>query len=334
MTVQSILGEIKEKKFRPVYLMSGQEPYFIDLVTDYMIKNVLTEEEKAFNQTILYGKETDVVSVINLARSFPMIGKHQLIVVKEAQQLKDIDDLAVYVQKPLGSTILVINYKNNSYDKRKKLYKAVNACNGALIDSPRLYENKIPEWIISWLRGRNFSIDQDACMLLVEYLGTDLGKIVNELEKLIIASSETEKRITTQSIERNIGISKDYNNFELQKALIQKNVLKANRIINHFAKNPKTNPITLTIISLFNFFSKVFTIHFIKERSKQNLASVLKVNPYFISDYERAAKIYNPRKSALIISWLREYDMKSKGFGNSSANEGDLLKELIYKILH
>ncbi|MFP4365917.1 MAG: DNA polymerase III subunit delta [Bacteroidales bacterium] len=334
MTAKEIYNELKNKIYRPVYLFTGQEPYYIDRLTDFMINKILTEEEKAFNQTVLYGKDTDAATVINAARRFPMMSNHQLIVVKEAQQMKDIDDLFIYVKNPLNSTILVINYKYNTYDKRKKLYKAVQECNGALLESSRLYENKIPDWITSWLRNKKCSIEPSACMLLVEYLGTDLGKIENELEKLILALPENDKKVTTLSIERNIGISKDYNNFELQKALGQKNVLKANRIINYFAKNPKDNPFTLTITSLFFYFSKIFTLHFLKDKSKKNIASALKINPYFVSEYEQASKKYNPRKTALIISWLREYDMRSKGFGNSSASDGDLLKELVYKILH
>ncbi len=334
MTVNEIVGEIKNKTFRPVYLLHGQEPYYIDMVTDFICKNVLSEEEKAFNQSIFYGRDTDVVTLINTARSFPMMSSHQLIVIKEAQQMKDIDKLSIYAENPLKSTILVINYKYNSYDKRKKLYKAVQKSNGVLLESPRLYENKIPEWITSWLKSRNCSIDLSASMLLVEYLGADLGKIANELEKLIIAMPENDKKITSVIIERNIGISKDYNNFELQKALGQKNVLKANRIINHFAKNPKANPFTLTITSLYFYFSKLFTLHFLEDKSRKNIASQLRINPFFVTEYEQAAKKYNPRKTAQIISWLREYDMRSKGFGNVSVSEGDLLKELVYKILH
>jgi DNA polymerase III subunit delta len=334
MTVHEIISELKNRNFRPVYLLSGEEPYYIDMITDYIMNNVLSEEEKAFNQTVLYGKDTDAVGVINSARRFPMMASYQLIVLKEAQQLKDIDKLAIYAEKPLKSTILVINYKHNSFDKRKKLYKAVKDSGGAVIESPRLYENKIPDWIKSWLKSRNCNIEPEACMLLVEYLGTDLAKIANELEKLIISTPEKDRRITLTSIERNIGISKDYNTFELQKALAQKNVLKANRIINYFGKNQKTNPVNLTISSLFFFFSKVFIWHFIKDKSSRNIASVLKIHPYFVSEYELAAKRYNARKTAMIISWLRDYDMRSKGYGNSSASEGDLLKELVYKILH
>ncbi|MFO7923235.1 MAG: DNA polymerase III subunit delta [Bacteroidales bacterium] len=334
MTVREIINELRTKNYRPVYLLHGQEPYYIDMVTDYMIKNVLNEEERAFNQTIFYGKDTDVVTVINAARKFPMMASHQLIVLKEARQMREIDRLAVYAANPLKSTILVINYKHDSYDKRKKLYKAIQGSGGALMESPKLYENKIPDWITSWLKSRDCTIDPDASNLLVEYLGNDLGKIANELEKLIISLPEDDRRITTPGIERNIGISKDYNNFELQKALGQKNVLKANQIINYFGKNQKNNPVTLTITSLFFYFSKIFIYHFTENKSRGNLAATLKVNPYFVHEYEQAAKKYNPRQTAGIISLLREYDMRSKGYGNVSASEGDLLKELIFKILH
>ncbi len=334
MTVYDIVGELRNKIYRPIYLLSGQESYFIDQLTDFFIKNTLSEEEKAFNLTILYGKDTDVDTVINAARRFPMMSAYQLIILKEAQQLKDIDKLAIYAENPLKSTMLVINYKQDSYDKRKKLYKAIQACNGGLIESPRLYENKIPDWITSWLKRKNCSIDNDANRLLVEYLGSDLSKIANELEKLIIALPEQDRRITKLSIERNIGISKDYNNFELQKALGQKNVLKANQIINYFAKNQKANPITFTITSLYHYFNKILIYHSLKNRKKADIASALKIKQFFVPEYEQAAKNFNAQKTAQVISWLREYDMRSKGFGNVSADEGDLLKELVYKIMH
>jgi DNA polymerase III subunit delta len=334
MTVNEILGELQKKIYRPVYLLTGEEPYYIDQITEFFLHNVLTPDEKAFNQTVFYGKDTDLLTVITAARRFPMMAQNQLIVIKEAQQMKDIDGLAVYAEHPLKSTILVINYRYSTYDKRKKLVRAVKASGGAVLESSRLYENKIPEWITSWLKQRQCTIEPDAGILLVEYLGTDLGKIANELEKLTIALPAKDRRITPLLIEQNIGISKDYNNFELQKALGQKNVLKANRIINYFSKNPKNNPFTLTVTSLFFFFSKIFTLHYIKDKSRTNVASVLKINPYFVPEYEQAAKRYDIRKAALIISLLREYDVRSKGFGNSSATDGDLLKELIYKILH
>ncbi len=334
MTPSEIVREINNKTYRPVYLLTGPEPYYIDMVTDYIMKNTISEEEKAFNQTVFYGKDANYIDVINASRRFPMMASHQLIVLREAQQMKDIDNISVYAEKPLKSTILVINYKYSTYPKNKKLYKTVQSGGGAVLESPKLYENKIPEWISSWLARRKLSIDMAASMLLVEYLGTDLGKIANELEKLILSLPGNEKKITSQIIENNIGISKDYNNFELQKALGQKNILKANRIIRHFAENPGKNPFTLTISSLFNYFSKIFLLHFLTDKSKKNIASQLKINPYFVSEYEQAARKYDRPKTAAIISWLRDYDMRSKGFGNSSTSDGELLKELIYKILH
>jgi DNA polymerase III subunit delta len=334
MTPGEIVREINNKIYRPVYLLHGQEPYYIDMVTDYIIKNALTEEEKAFNQTIFYGKDTSYRDIINASRRFPMMASHQVIVLKEGQQLKELDEISVYAEKPLKSTILVINYKYGTYPKNKKLYKVVQSGGGIVMESARLYENKIPDWIISWLGRRNIKIDMAACMLLVEYLGSDLGKIANELEKLLLSLPGNEKKITSQLIENNIGISKDYNNFELQKALGQKNVLKANRIAGYFAENPGKNPFQLTISSLFNYFSKILMFHFITDKSKKNIASQLKINPFFVSEYEQAARNYDRFKTAAVISCLREYEMRSKGFGNSSTSDGELLKEMIYKILH
>jgi DNA polymerase III subunit delta len=334
MTASEIVREINNKVYRPVYLLYGQEPYYIDMVTDYIVKNVLTEEEKAFNQTIFYGKDTGYADIINASRRYPMMASHQVIVLKEGQQLKDIDEISVYAQNPLKSTILVINYKYGTYAKNKKLYKAVQSGGGALMESARLYENKIPDWIITWLGRKKIKIDMAACMLLVEYLGSDLGKIANELEKLILSLPGNEGKITSQVIENNIGISKDYNNFELQKALGQKNVLKANRIAGYFAENPGKNPLPLTISSLFNYFSRILMFHLLTDRSRKNVAAQLKVNPFFVPEYEQAARNYDRFKTAAVISSLREYEMRSKGFGNSSTSDGELLKELVYKILH
>ncbi len=334
MSFEQILSDLKNKIYKPVYFLSGDEPYFIDLITKYIHNNVLSDAEKSFNQTVLYGKEAEIHTVINTAKRFPMMANHQVVIVKEAQNIKNIDDLIHYVNTPLKSTLLVINYKYKTLDKRKKLYKAINE-NGVLYESKKLYDNEIPGWINGYLKNKNRTIDPNAGMLLTEYLGNDLSKIANELEKLIITLPDGEFNITTTHIERNIGISKDYNNFELHKALTQKNVLKANRIVNYFGHNPKDNPFTLTISTLYYFFSKVLTYHFIKDkRDRRNVAATLKVSPYFVGDYEKAAKNYNPQKTVQIISLLREYDLKSKGFNNVSTSHGELLKELVYKILH
>ncbi len=332
MTYEKIISDLKNKIYYPIYFLSGEETYFIDKITDYIAKNVLTEEEKAFNQIVMYGKDTTIGNVDNTAKRFPMMSNHQVIIVKEAQNLKKIEDIVYYAQKPLKSTILVFNYKYKTLDKRKKVYKLLKK-NGVLFESKKLYDNKIPAWISDYLKEKKYSIDPVGSRLLNDFLGNDLSKISNELDKLMITLEEGSK-ITPDHIEKNIGISKDYNNFELQNALIKKDILKANRIINYFKKNPKDNPIVLTITSLFFFFSKVLTYHYIKDKNPRNAASILKVNPYFIKDYELAAKKYNIRKTVSIISILREYDMKSKGFNNVSTTHGDLLLELIFKILH
>lgn len=311
----------------------GEEPYFIDTITDYIADNVLTESEKTFNQIVLYGKDTDIATVINTAKRFPMMANHQVVIVKEAQNLKNIDDLIYYAEKPLKSTLLVINYKYQKLDKRKKLFKVLSE-KGVMFDSARLYDDKIPGWITQYLKNRNVEIDPNGVMMINEFLGNDLGKIVNELEKLLLTMPENSNIITPDHIETNIGISKEYNNFELHKALAQKNVLKANRIVYYFSKNPNSNPITLTLTSLYYFFSKVLTFHFLKDKSRKSAAAALKVNPFFMGDYELAAKKYPPQKVVDIISCLREYDRKSKGMGNVSTTHGDLLKELVYKILH
>jgi len=334
MNFEQIISDLKNKIYKPIYFLSGDEPYFIDLITKYINDNVLTEAEKSFNQTVLYGKETEIHTVINSAKRFPMMANHQVIIVKEAQNIKNIDELIHYANAPLKSTLLVINYKYKTLDKRKKLYKAINE-SGVLYESKKLYDNEIPSWINGYLKNKKRTIDPGSGALLNEYLGNDLSKIANELDKLIITLPDGEFNINSTHIERNIGISKDYNNFELHKALTQKNVLKANRIVNYFGHNPKDNPFTLTISTLYHFYSKVLTYHFIKNKGdKRGVAATLKVNPYFVGDYEKAARQYNPKKTVDIISLLREYDLKSKGYNNVSTSHGELLKELVYKILH
>jgi DNA polymerase-3 subunit delta len=334
MNFEQIISDLKNKIYKPIYFLSGDEPYFIDLITKYINDNVLTDAEKSFNQSVLYGKETEMHTVINTAKRYPMMANYQVVIVKEAQNIKNIEDLIHYANTPLKSTVLVINYKYKTLDKRKKLYKALNE-NCVLFESKKLYDNEVPGWINGYLKNKNRTIDPSAGMLLTEYLGNDLSKIANELDKLIITLPDGEFNITSSHIERNIGISKDYNNFELHKALTQKNVLKANRIVNYFGHNPKDNPFTVTISSLYHFYSKVLSYHFIKDkRDKRNVAATLKVNPYFVGDYEKAAKNYNPKKTVEIISLLREYDLKSKGFNNVSTTHGELLKELVYRILH
>jgi len=332
MTYQEIIKELKNKIYKPIYFLFGEESYFIDKITDYIADNILDEGEKAFNQTVLYGKDSQIEDIINNAKRFPMMANYQVLIVKEAQNLKHIEKLAFYAEKPLNSTILVFNFKYKKLDKRTKLYKILDK-NAVLFESKKLYENQIPAWISNYLKEKHYSVTPVSAQLLTDFLGTDLSKITNESDKLMISLPEGTV-ITPDHIEKNIGISKDFNNFELQNALISRNVLKANRIILHFARNPKDNPLILTIITLFSFFSKILNYHFLKDKSKNNAASVLKINPYFLKDYIKASQVYNVKKVVSIISLLREYDMKAKGYNNVSTTHEDLLKELIFKIMH
>jgi DNA polymerase-3 subunit delta len=330
---EEIISDLKKRIFKPVYFLAGEEPYYIDLITDYIEANVLPEAEKSFNQVVIYGEDTTVPAIIETSRRFPMMASHQVVIVKEAQTVKKIEDIIIYVEKPMPSTILVINYKYKAVDKRTKLYKALET-HALYFESARLRDYQVPAWIEQYLMIKGIKIDPSSSAMLTEYLGTDLHKIANELDKLLITLPQGKPVITTELIEKNIGISKDYNNFELQKAIGEKNILKANMIAHYFANNPKDNPITLTIASLFSYFTKLLTYHYLTDKSKNNVAAVLKVNPYFVKDYELSASKYNVSKTVMVISLLRTYDMKSKGYGDVSSEPGDLLKELLFKILH
>jgi len=332
-TYDEIISDLKRRIFKPVYFLAGEEPYYIDLIVNYIEDKVLPENEKAFNQIIIYGDDTNVPAIIDTARRFPMMANHQVVIIKEAQSLKKIEDIAIYLEKPLLSTILVFSYKYKSLDKRTKLFKTLES-QGVYFESARVRDYQIPAWIERYLMTKGIKTDPNACAMLTEYLGTDLHKIVNELEKLIINLPSGKPLITTSLIEANIGISKDYNNFELQKAIGERDILKANMIIHYFANNPKDNPVTLSFASLFSFFSKLLIYHYTADKSKNNVAAVLKVNPYFVKDYESSASKYNVAKTVQIISLLRTYDLRSKGFEDPGTEHGDLLKELAYKILH
>jgi len=333
VTYEEIISDLKKRIFKPVYFLAGEEPYYIDLITEYIQEKVLPEDEKAFNQIILYGEDTNIASIIDTARRFPMMSSHQVLIIKEAQALKKLEELIIYLEKPLLSTILVFSYKYKTIDKRTKLHKILESY-GVYFESPRIRDYLIPAWIERYLMIKGIKADPSASAMLTEYLGTDLHKIVNELDKLIITLPPGEPQITTTLIEKNIGISKDYNIFELQKAIGERNILKANMIIHYFADNPKDNPITFSIASLFGFFSKLLTFHYLTDKSKNNVASVLKINPYFVKEYENSASKYNVAKTVQIISLLRTYDMKSKGYGDPGTEPGDLLKELVFRILH
>ena len=333
MDYSQIITDLKNKKYSPVYFFEGEEPFFMDRISDFILENVLTEDEKGFNQSILYGKDLSIDSIMTAAKRFPMMAERQVVVIREAQNIKNIEDLASYVEKPMRSTILVFNYKYKTIDKRKKLYKAVQK-NGIYLESKPLYENQVPAWISKYLKEKNLGIDPRAAQMITDFVGSDLQRIVNELEKVTIALVPGTS-IMPEDVEKNIGISKDFNIFELQKALGNKDILKSNRITNYFIDNEKQNPLTLIIGNLVTFFRKILIYHAIENKNDRTLvAQKLGINPFFISDYANAANKYSLDHAVSIISIMREYDLRSKGGRGGSTGNGDLLRELVFKILH
>jgi DNA polymerase-3 subunit delta len=329
--VKQLVADIRNGNIKPVYFLFGEETYYIDKISQFIEKNVLSEEEKGFNQMVLYGKEASIEDIVSNAKRYPMMAERLVVIVKEAQELsRTIEQLTDYVENPQPSTVLVICYKYKKLDKRKKLYKAVSK-HGILFESNKLYENQVSEWIRKVLKGKGYSISHKAAILLVEFLGTDLSRISNELDKLTLVLPK-ETQITPSDVETHIGISKDYNNFELKKAIGEKNILKATRIISYFAQNPKDNPFVLTVTLLHNFFSQLLQYHGLNDHSPKTVASALRINPYFVEEYQTAAKNYPMRKVSAIVSHLREMDLKGKGVGAANTSQTDLLKELLIKI--
>lgn len=330
--VKQIVSDIKSGNIKPIYFLMGEESYYIDKIAEYIEKNVLTEEERGFNQMVLYGKEVTIEEIVGNAKRYPMMAEKQVIIVKEAQHLsRTIENLKSYADNPQPSTVLVFCYKYGKLDKRKKIYKSIQKT-GVLFESKKLYENQVSDWIRMVLQGKAYSISPKAAILLVEYLGTDLSKINNELEKLqLVIPKDVE--ITPTAIEEHIGISKDFNNFELKKAIGERDILKATRIIHYFAQNPKDNPFVVTVTLLHNFFSQLLQYHGMSDHSSKNVASTLGINPYFVKEYQTAAKNYPMKKVSQVISYLREMDLKGKGVGGASLSQADLLKELLVKII-
>ena len=333
MAHQTILNDLKNKVYHPIYFLSGEEAYYIDLIADYIEQNVLDANEKEFNQTILYGKDTDMISVISEANRYPMMANHNVVIVKEAQHLeKQLDLLEQYLEQPTPSTILVFCYKYKALDGRKGVTKKIKK-ETVVLESKKLYDDKIPDWITNYLKAKDYSITPKACLLLANFLGTNLSKLVNEIDKLII-NVPAGTTITPEHVEQNVGISKDFNSFELTKAVGTLDVFKANQIVNYFAKNEKEHPLVMVISLLYGFFTNILTYHYTTDKSRNNIAAQLKINPFFVSEYTLAAKNYPIKKAVKVIEYLREYDLKSKGVNSVSASGGELMKELVFKIMH
>ena len=332
MTYEQILSEIHKKNFAPIYFLTGEEPYFIDMISDTVEEEALDEADRAFNQIVLYGRDVDVETIANHARSFPMMGDRMVVIVKEAQDVKNLEDFEDYLDTIPETTLLVFAYKYKKFDKRKAFAKKIDK-KGVWFESKKLYDNNIPGWIQNYLKAEGYSITPKATQMLADFLGTDLHKIANELKKLTIALPKN-KSIDDADVERNIGISKDYNVFELQNAIGSRDVLKANRIVNYFGDNTKETPLLVAAISLYGYFTKLIKLHCTQDKSQGNLASVLGVNPFFVKDYLMAARNYPPATCIRCISILREFDMKSKGYESGETSEKDLYREMIFKLMH
>lgn len=332
MDSKSIIQQVRNKDFKPLYLLHGEEPYYIDMVSRAIIENALEEHERDFNQTILYGKDADVLTIISEAKGYPMMAERRLVVIREAQDLKDIDRLEEYCKTPNPTTVLVLDYKYKKFDSRKKLIKEI-AKNGVVFASDKVKDYQLIDWINNYLKSTEYAITPKASALLADFLGNDLSKITNELDKLSLLLQKG-TTINEVHIEENIGISKDYNVFELVNAIAIRDVPKAMKIVNYFEHNPKSGPLVMIISNVFNFFSRLMRIHFLPNKSNEAVAQALKIHPYATRELIQATKIYPPKKISGNVSILHEYDLKSKGVNNSSFSEGDLLKELIYKLMH
>lgn len=329
--VKEIIKDIQQGNISPIYFLMGEEPYYIDGIANYIENNVLSEEEKGFNQMVLYGRDVTVDDIVSNAKRYPMMAERQVVIVKEAQELsRSIENLVSYVKQPQPTTILVICYKYKKLDGRKALAKELRK-NSVLFESAKLYENQVPDWIRKVMKGKGYPITNKSAQMLTEFLGNDLSKINNELEKLQLIL-EPGSEITPQIIEENIGISKDFNNFELQSAIATKDIKKAFSIIQYFANNPKSHPLVMTVALLYNFFSKLLIYHSLSDKSVA--PKVLGVNRFFIDEYHSAARNYSMKKVSALVSTIREIDVKGKGVGASNMPQGDLLKELLVKVFN
>jgi len=331
-TINQLITDIKESKIAPIYFLMGEEAYYIDIISDYIESHVLAEEEKGFNQMVLYGKDVSIQDIVSNAKRYPMMAERQVIIVKEAQNLiKTIEQLVDYAKNPQPTTVLVFNYKYKTLDKRKALYKTLSK-SAVVFESKKIYEDKIPSWIQNFLRAKQLTITPKASLMLTEFLGNDLSKIANELTKLELVVVGTHKEVTPEIIEENIGISKDFNNFELQKALGHLNHKKAYQIVNYFAQNSKQHPFVLTISILYMYFSKLMKLHTVRDKNPGTVARALGVNPYFVNEYITASRNFPMKRISGVLETLRIYDTKSKGVG-ANLSPRDLYNELIYNIL-
>ncbi|MFT7612972.1 MAG: DNA polymerase-3 subunit delta [Parvicellaceae bacterium] len=333
MEYSSLIKDLKSKKYQSIYFFQGEEAYFIDEAAKFIENNVLAEHERDFNQTIFYGKDSTTEDILATAKRYPMMAEKQVVIVREAQNLKaNLGDFKDYLANPLSSTVLVFCYKYGKLDGRKPISK--DFAKHCLFTSDQLKDYKVPDWISSYVKSKGLLIDSRSSIMLAEYLGSDLSKISGEIDKLSIIVEKGTK-ITSEIIQKNIGISKEYNIFEFQNALLKRDVLKANTIIKYFASNPKNHPVVLIIPQIFSLFQKLMKLHFAKNKGNdQALAREIGVHPFFLKEYKAASQFYNPKRLAGIIEWTREADLQSKGVGVANLNTEEILKQLVFRILH
>lgn len=337
-TPESVLTDIKQNKYAPIYFLQGEEPYYIDLISDAIEKDALKETEKGFNQIVMYGKDAEVNKIITNARRYPMMADRQVVIVKEAQEIPDLNKeegqrlLENYIKNPSPSTILVFAHKYKTLDGRKSLAKTVK--DGAvLVTTKKLYDNKIPGWVTTYVKGKGYAIDMKATQMLADFIGNNLSRLANEIDKILINLKDN-KTIDANTVQRFVGISKEYNVFELQKALDVRDVIKANQIVNYFEANTKSNPVIPVIAVLYAYYSKLLQIHHAKDKSEKGIAALLQVNPFFVKDYMVAARNYSLPKVIDNIHHLRKADLQSKGIDTAGIAEGQLLRELVFKLIH
>jgi len=335
MDYKDIISSVKRKDFKPIYLLNGEEPFYIDKIVDYMSTNILDESERDFNQSILYAKDSPPLSVIDAATRLPMMSQYQVVIVKEAQEYKTTAQWEIfeqYFESPSLSTILVFAYKYKKFDKRSKMYKLLKK-NAVIFESTGVKDWHLAGWVKDYLKEKKRSITDKAVALLVEFLGNDLGRISNELEKLFILVEQGEQ-INEKHIETNIGISKEYNVFELVNAVMVKDNQKALRIVNYFSKNPKATHITVVLANLSNLYQRLFKVHFLKTNNPAEVASKLKIAPYPAKLVLENKRLHPPKTISRNFSILREYDLLAKGVGSAGIDQTELMKELIFKLLH
>jgi DNA polymerase-3 subunit delta len=331
MLANTIISDWKKGSYKPVYWLEGEEEYFIDKVMKYAENNILKESETGFNLSVFYGKDADWAAVINACRRYPMFAEKQVVLLKEAQQMRDIEKLEAYIESPLTSTIFVVSYKEKKVDGRTRLAKLLKE-KGVVLTTKKLYDNQLPEWTDELVQSKELTISQKALMLLVDHIGNDLSRIENEIDKIAI-NLEKRKSITEADVEQYVGVSKDFNVFELQAALATKNLSKAIQIIQYFEANPKAAPIQLVLPSLYGFFSKVFMIYGLNTRDEKTIAASLGINPFFIKDYLRTTTIYSYADVEKLLLLLSDYNLKSIGINSSGASDASLLKEMVVKMI-